>query len=328
MVGNRGRENDQALIQEGTQQHMHDGCLGGGCAADEDGGHADEAHLQRCGISLQIAEALGVDDDADGTQHGGQGNALHAHLVHINAAGTGKGGIGTGSGDGNAGLGTEVQVDEQAGNQHGQNDTGGDVHGADVEAQEVVQQIAEGGLHGNGVTNAHTAQRPDDLAAVEGSTEPDDAHQVNGGIADVGGNGHFAALNQVQKLAVSNADHPGNDCCNDHGKEHGGPGTEARHHRIQGGGNVELDGQQCAQQAADDAKTDTEVGADAALDGGDHGQNQNAPHAEILQRGREIGCHIDAVDSSGDDDGCKEAENDQSGQADDIKGLLEFFFCH
>ena len=217
---------------------------------------------------------------------------------------------------------------DQAASQNEQDDTGGDVDLTDVEAQEIVQDLTEASLQRNQITDAVAAHGPLDLAAGEGSTEPDDAHQEDGGVADVGGDGHFAALDHVQDLAVAHADEPCHNSGNQDSKNQRGPGTETGQDAVHQRSDVEFHGQQHAQQAADDAQGDTEVRADAALDGGHHSQNQNAPHTPVLQGGGEIGSNVNIIDSCGNNDGDEEQEHDQAGNADDVQYLLDLFFGH
>ena len=84
-VGDRHAQRQNALEQEGTDQHMADLAAGSGCAADQNGGSGHEAHLTGSGVQLHEAVALGVNQNAHSTQNGGQSGADDAHLVNIDA---------------------------------------------------------------------------------------------------------------------------------------------------------------------------------------------------------------------------------------------------
>ena len=287
LVHHRQRHRQQPLEQERTQQDVGDTGPGDGCAADEDGRHAVEAHHQGGVIQLQEAVALGVQHNACAAQGGGNGGAQDAHVVHIDAGGLGKLGVGARCAHGQAHLAAHEQPHQEANRKEEQQGGCGDIEPngsriqlrrffpkgdallADVDGKgRIAEHLAEAGIQVDGIPQAGAAQGPDHLAVFIGQGQPNDVHKGDGGKSHIGGYRHFRAFDPVQQQAVAHAEHGGDGRTHHHGHRQTDPGV----------GKFQLNGDGGAQQAAHDAQAHAEIQADAALHRRHHGQHQYAVH--------------------------------------------------
>ena len=80
--------------------------------------------------------------------------------------------------------------------------------------------------------------------------------------------------------------------------------------------DAQLNGNQRAEQTTDDTETYAEVWTDAALDGGNHRQNENAIHSPTAQNIAHKRWQTQTIGVCADNNENKEKENDQAGETD------------
>ncbi len=166
-----------------------------GCAADEHGSHAVEAHHQGGIIKLEEAVALGVEHDAYTGQGRGNSRADDTHPVHVHARGLGELGVCACRAHGHSRFAAHEKPHEEAEDEEEDHSYGRDVKAygsgvqirrglaesdalaADVKGKgRCAEHLAKARVQVDGGAHALAAQRPNQLAVLKGQGEPHDVH--------------------------------------------------------------------------------------------------------------------------------------------------------
>ena len=306
------RHGDDALEQKSTDDDIRDGRLVDRCAADKDGGDGGQRHVERRGVDLDEAEALLIDEDADGGKPCAHNNREHTHLVDIDACGLSEGRVRADGGHCGAGLGVEESPHQESQQREEQQSAGRDGEVADVDLQEVCKHLVIEALEGNRGPQALAGKAPDHCRAFIRQQQPHHAHERDGREADVSRDHHLAALDLIEQPAVA--------CAEDQGK---GSGDNDCHDKAHGSGEAELYRERRAEKTGDNAEGQAEVEATAGVDHRYHRKHEDRVPAEAVNGVGDLGRKVRADKGSGNKQEQEEACDDESRQAEGVDSSFE-----
>ena len=156
--------------------------------------------------------------------------------------------------------------------------TGGNGKVADVDRQEICQNLVIKPFQRNGSAEALAGKSPDHCGAVIREKQPHHAHEGDRGEAHISGDHHFSAFDFIQQPTVGCAEDNGKRRCNDDG-----------HHKTHGAGETELNRDGSSQQPGDNSQRETEVQPTAGMDHRYHSQNQNGIPAKTVENVGDLG---------------------------------------
>ncbi len=304
-VHNCRRHGDDALEEERADDDVGDRRLIDGRAADKDGGNGGQCHVEGRGIYLDEAEALLINEDADRSEPSAHHDGEHTHLVHIHARGLCKRRVGADGRHGGARLGVEEGPHEEGKQRKEQQRTCRDGEVADIDLEEVCEDLIVEALEGYRRPQALAGKAPDHRRAFIRQQQPHHAHEGDGGEADIRGYHHLAALYLVEEPAVARAEDEGE-----------GRGDNDGHDEAHRPREAELNGERRAKQAGDDAQRQAEVEAAAGVHHGDHRKHQHSVPAETVDGVGYLRGKIRADERGGNEQKQQERGNDKAREAE------------
>ena len=311
----RGHRNN-ALEQEGPDNHIGDRRLVDRRAADQDRRHRGQRHIERRHIQLDEAEALLVNEDADRRNPCGQDDRQDADPVNVDARSLRERRVGADRRHGSAGFGVQEAPHQERQQRKEQQRPGRDGNIADIDLADLRERFVVIALQRNGGAQALARKAPDHRGVGIRQQQPHHAHEGNRRKADVGRNHHFAALDLVEQEAIAAAQHD----------REGGRDQDC-HKEARQPAETQVQRDRRAQQSGDNPQRQAEIESAARMDHRHHREHQHGVPAEAVDGVGNLAGEVGADKGRHDKEHQQEPGDNQPGQAELVDQLLQPAFA-